>query len=211
MNESAAKWVSIDKLMPWADNPRINEHAVDDVARSIKRFGFASPIIAREENNEVIAGHTRLKAAVKLGLDRVPVRFMDLDPADARMLALADNRVGELAEWDDGALSAILKELDADGLDLDSLGWKPDELQMILSGANSVAEGEWDDAFGDLAEGDRAPIQQMAFTLHDEQVEIVKAALSAAKSLGDFADTGNENSNGNALARICETFVRVSQ
>ena len=143
--EPAAQWVAIDKLMPWADNPRINEHAVEDVAKSIQRFGFASPIIARTENNEVIAGHTRLKAAIKLGLDRVPVRFMDLDPADARMLALADNRVAELADWDDDALAAILKELDADGLDLDGLGWDDDALADLLAPDPLEPDGTEDD------------------------------------------------------------------
>ena len=142
-NEPAAQWVAIDKLTPWADNPRINDHAVDDVAKSIQRFGFASPIIARTENNEVIAGHTRLKAAIKLGLDKVPVRFMDLDPADARMLALADNRVAELADWDDDALATILRELDADGLDLDGLGWSDDDLADLLKPSEYEAkEGE---------------------------------------------------------------------
>jgi len=142
-NEPAAQWIAIDKLMPWAENPRINDHAVDDVAKSIQRFGFASPIIARTENNEVIAGHTRLKAAIKLGLDKVPVRFMDLDPADARMLALADNRVAELADWDDDALATILRELDADGLDLDGLGWSDDDLADLLKPSEYEAkEGE---------------------------------------------------------------------
>jgi ParB-like chromosome segregation protein Spo0J len=145
-NEPAAQWIAIDKLMPWADNPRINDHAVDDVAKSIQRFGFASPIIARTENNEVIAGHTRLKAAIKLGLDKVPVRFMDLDPADARMLALADNRVAELADWDDDALATILRELDADGLDLDGLGWSDDDLADLLAPDPPEPDGTEDDA-----------------------------------------------------------------
>ena len=143
--EPAAQWVAIEKLTPWADNPRINEHAVDDVAKSIQRFGFASPIIARTENNEVIAGHTRLKAAIKLGLDKVPVRFMDLDPADARMLALADNRVAELADWDDDALATILRELDADGLDLDGLGWSDDALADLLAPDPPEPDGTEDD------------------------------------------------------------------
>ena len=93
--EVAAVWMPLSDLTPWADNPRDNDHAVPEVAKSIKRFGFASPIIARptESGLEVIAGHTRLKAAKSLNLDRVPVRVMDLDPADAKLLALADNKV----------------------------------------------------------------------------------------------------------------------
>jgi ParB-like chromosome segregation protein Spo0J len=85
---------------------------VAKVADSIKRFGFGSPILARL-NGELIAGHTRLKAAIKLGLDRVPVRYLDLDPADARLLALADNKLAEIAEWDEALLASVLKDFDA--------------------------------------------------------------------------------------------------
>ena len=60
---------------------------------------------------------------------------------------------------------------------------------------------------GSLPENDRAPIQQMTFTLHDDQAATVKQAMELAKSMGDFVDTGNENSNGNALARVAEMFL----
>jgi site-specific DNA-methyltransferase (adenine-specific) len=130
--KSAAEWVPIGALTPWRDNPRQNDQAVNAVADSIKRFGFASPIIARMDG-EVIAGHTRLKAAQALGLDRVPVRYMDLDPADAKLLALADNRVGEIADWDDDGLADVLLQLSADGVDLAGLGWSQEELKAIIS------------------------------------------------------------------------------
>lgn len=132
--EAAAEWLPIESLTPWADNPRDNAHAVPEVAKSIKRFGFASPIIARPIDGgglEIVAGHTRHKAAQSLGLDRVPVRVMDLDPADAKLLALADNRLGELADWT-GGLEDILRELDADGVDLDGLGWSTEDLEALL-------------------------------------------------------------------------------
>ena len=70
------------------------------MAKSIKRFGFGAPIVARRADDEVIAGHTRLAAAVALGLTKVPVRFLDLDPADAHLLALADNKLNEHASWE---------------------------------------------------------------------------------------------------------------
>jgi DNA modification methylase len=139
--KSAAEWVPIGALTPWRDNPRQNDQAVNAVADSIKRFGFASPIIARMDG-EVIAGHTRLKAAQALGLDRVPVRYMDLDPADAKLLALADNKVGEIADWDDDRLSDILNELKADGVDLDGLGWSEDELAEIMALGEEMPEEE---------------------------------------------------------------------
>ena len=132
--EVAAEWIPTKDLVPWQDNPRENDHAVPEVARSIDRFGFAAPIVARRtaEGLEIIAGHTRHKAAVSLGLDRVPVRVMDLDPDDARLLSLADNRIGEIAEWSDD-LSDLLIQMDSDHLDLDGLGWNTDELSALLN------------------------------------------------------------------------------
>ena len=142
--ESAAEWVALDALTPWEDNPRDNDAAVQDVADSIKRFGFASPIIARREDGEVIAGHTRLKAARRLGLDRVPVRFLDLDPTDARLLALADNKLGELADWSDG-LADVLRILEEDGADLDGLGFSDEEMAELLGPDPIEPDGTEDD------------------------------------------------------------------
>src|SRR5690554_6590596 len=104
----AAEWRDITALRPWSKNPRRNDEAVKRVADSIRRFGFGSPIVARRENGEIIAGHTRYKAAKLLGLKKVPVRFLDVDERDAHLLALADNKLGEIAEWDDVALGQIL-------------------------------------------------------------------------------------------------------
>ena len=144
--EAAAIWVSIKDLAPWADNPRLNEGAVDTVAESIRRFGFSSPIIARTEDSMGIAGHTRLKAALKLGLDKVPVRYMDLDPTDARLLALADNRVAEIADWDQEQLAEVFRSLD-EGVELGGLGFDSDELERLLEPPDyEASEGEELDA-----------------------------------------------------------------
>ena len=129
--EAAAVWVPVAHLKAWQKNPRDNDKAVPEVMASIKRFGFAAPIIARP-NGEIIAGHTRLKAALELRLPRVPVRYMDLDPAEAHLLALADNRVAEIADWNDDLLSDVLRELEGDGLDLSGIGWDVDELADLL-------------------------------------------------------------------------------
>ena len=127
--DEAAVLVPLQDLKPWDKNPRINEAAVPGVAASIKRFGFASPIIARKENGEVIAGHTRLKAAQSLGIDRVPVRYMDLSEAEAHLLAVADNKLSEKAEWDNGALSEVLASFSLDDAEL--AGFDSAELEKL--------------------------------------------------------------------------------
>ena len=129
---AAATWEGIDTVFPMPDNPRKNTEAVQPVADSIKRFGFGAPLVARKSDRVLIAGHTRLQAAQLLGLDKVPVRFVDLDPAEARALALADNRLGEIAAWDDEQLREVIAGLDADGVDVSDLGWSDDELSALL-------------------------------------------------------------------------------
>ena len=137
----AATWVDIETLIPWTKNPRINDQAVEHVKQSIKRFGFASPIIARTEDNRVIAGHTRLKAAQVLGLSRVPVRFLNLDEQESSLLALADNKLGELADWDEVALAEILKDLQEEQADLDGLGWDDSEIDDLINSIEEPTEG----------------------------------------------------------------------
>ena len=134
MGESIGTYTPIEDLKEWENNPRHNDYAVAEVAKSIKRFGFASPIIARKEDNMVIAGHTRLAAARSLGLDTVPVRFVDLDPTEAQLLALADNKIGELADWDQDLLSEVLTDLKDE--DLSGIGFSDAELEELIEEAH---------------------------------------------------------------------------
>lgn len=144
-DEPAAVWVDRSALHAWDKNPRKNDgEPVKKVMESIKRFGFAAPIVART-NGEVIAGHTRLKAAEALGLDRVPVRYMDLDPAEAHLLALADNKLNEEAEWDASMVASILSDFSLDDAAL--AGWDSDDLEKLADelGANAPREVEEDE------------------------------------------------------------------
>lgn len=137
--EVAAVWVDLRDLKPWEDNPRDNDAAVDDVIASIRMFGWADPIIARRADGEIIAGHTRYKAAVKMGMKRAPVRFMDLDPAKAHLLAIADNKLNEIATWVDRDLARVLKKLrDEDGLDVKVAGFEENELAKLLANLADV-------------------------------------------------------------------------
>lgn len=127
-------------LVGWARNPRVNEPAVPAVARSIERFGFGAPVVARPSDRRVLAGHTRLKAAAQLGLATVPVRWLELAGAEADAFALADNRLGELAEWDDAGLAAVLRDLRVEEVDLAGLGWNGADMDGLFREPGSCSE-----------------------------------------------------------------------
>lgn len=180
--EVAAVWVHVDELKGWDRNPRKNDGApTDKVAASIKRFGFASPIVARRADGEIIAGHTRLKAALQLGLDRVPVRYLDLDPAEAHLLALADNKLNEQAAWDYEALSDLLRELEKeDGL---LVGFSEGELDALVRAQWEPPALEPDGLDGDPAgaggdEPTGAPVK-----VSEEQREAFDRAVALARGL----------------------------
>jgi len=139
VNDAAAEWVDPSTLKPWPKNPRKNDgEPVVRVAESIKRFGFAAPIVARTETREIIAGHTRWKAAQSLQLTQVPVRFLDISEREAHLLALADNRLGELAEWDTPELQSILTSYDLG--DQMVAGWTEKDLRELERAARGDEE-----------------------------------------------------------------------
>ena len=130
-NKYIGEYVDIDSLVEWEHNPRINTEAISKVARSIERFGFASPVIAREEDRMVIAGHTRIAAARSLGLSTIPVRFMKLNRTEAELLAIADNKLGEISDWNEDMLKDILATLPEN--DLDDIGFSSEEIEEYLN------------------------------------------------------------------------------
>jgi hypothetical protein len=140
MSDAAAEWCDPKLLKPWDKNPRKNDCAVQKVADAIRRFGFGAPIVARRENHEIIAGHTRWKAAKLLGLKNVPVRFLDITEHDARLLALADNKLGEIADWDDAAVAHLLST--ASFGDAMLAGWSGDELGKMADAIIGAPSGE---------------------------------------------------------------------
>lgn len=115
---------SIDELIPYAQNPRCNDEAVDAVASSIASFGFNVPCVI-DSHNVLITGHTRLKAAKKLGLKTVPCICADsLTPAQVKAYRLADNKVSELASWDMSLLESELAQLDDLQFDMTPFGFE---------------------------------------------------------------------------------------
>src|SRR5713226_2459975 len=122
----------IASIRPYENNPRLNDAAVDAVAASIKAFGWRQPIVV-DENGVIIVGHTRYKAALKLGLAEVPVHVaVGLSPAQAKAYRLADNQTATLSQWDDDKLPLELAELQGMDFDLNLTGFSADELLRLL-------------------------------------------------------------------------------
>lgn len=120
-----------EKLIDYARNPRKNDHVVERVAAAIKEFGFRVPIIAKSDGL-VIDGHLRLKAARKLGLDKVPVVLAD-DMTDTQIKAfrISVNRMAELADWDTELLALEMQDLTAAGIEMDVAGFSAEELDAL--------------------------------------------------------------------------------
>ena len=184
-------------IKPYDKNPRKNDSAVDMVANSIKEFGFKVPIVI-DNNNVIIAGHTRLEAAKRLGMKEVPcIVADDLTPEQVKAFRLADNKVSEFSEWDYNELTLELVDIN---LDMAGFGFDLAEFEL--------------DSFSDefsLADGDRYPTQTMSLTFSDSQVETVKEAIRIMKQSDEykyFEDEHNKNSNGNALFLVVNEWLQ---
>ena len=190
-------------LIPYGFNNRIHsQEQVDRIANSITQFGFNQPIVV-DENNIILVGHGRYEAAKKLSLSEVPVlKKTNLSETEKRAYRILDNKLQNDSEWEFANLKTEFDRLVGDNYSLDAWGltelkWKTDEILP-----NPV---EVDDI--SLPDGEKGAFGQKAFNLTKEQMDTVDRALLIAKGMGDFIDTGNENANGNALSRICETFI----
>lgn len=154
MQKTKVTYMDVDSLIPYANNPRLNDNAVDAVAASIKEFGFKVPIVVDGEN-VIINGHTRLNAAHKLGLKQVPVIVADdLTPEQVKAFRLADNKTGELAQWDMAKLGIELEgiddidmtdfgfDIDFGGIDLSDMNIEGDDYEQELPAEPKSKTGE---------------------------------------------------------------------
>lgn len=119
--------MNVDQIIPYENNPRKNDSAVDKVANSIREFGFKVPIVVDSEN-VIVAGHTRLKAAEQLGLKTVPVIVADdLTEDQIKAFRLADNKTGEIAGWD---FTRLEEELDGLTIEMTQFGFDESSIDM---------------------------------------------------------------------------------
>ncbi len=131
-HDLSVQMVKVSDLVPWSRNPRHNDPAADRLAYTIQEHGWTTPILVQKESGRIIGGHTRLKAAIKIGLDEVPVIRLDVEDRQADAIAIADNRLGEIAEWDGAELAKLLEEIEAEGGDLLAIGYNDADWSELL-------------------------------------------------------------------------------
>lgn len=177
--------LKLNELKPYKNNPRKNEGAITAVAESIKQCGYITPIIV-DENYEVLAGHTRLKALKKLGQSEVEVLIArGLTDEQKRKYRVLDNKTAEFSCWDIEKLNMELEKVDFGEFDF---GF--DELEA--------------ENFDDIEE----PTEYVhkSFTLHQAQKDLIDQALLAVRP--EIGETfGNENKNGNALYEVVRQWA----
>lgn len=195
----------VSALVPYARNSRTHSpEQISQIAASIKEWGFTTPILV-DTDGQIIAGHGRLLAAQKLGLDEVPtMTATGWTDAQKKAYVIADNKLALNAGWDIEMLRIEIGDLSDLDFDVSLTGFTAAEIAAFSF------DDDAETGMPALKDGDREPFQQMAFTVHDEQAEEIKTAIEKARKMGPFVDTGNDNGNGNALARICEVFNGVS-
>lgn len=207
--------LTIGQLAPNPGNPRrISEDQIARLKKSLKEFGDLSGIIFNRKTGHLVGGHQRVKVLpadariemltathgiVTIDGDEFVYREVEWDETKEKAANIAANQHG--GEWALKELTEWIHELDAENIDMDLLGFSKEELDRVLG--LKVSETP----LPDLPSGDKTTLAQMSFTVTEEQKGQIERALDLAKTMGDFIDTGNENSNGNALARTCELFV----
>ena len=195
--ELKIEYLPIKALKPYEKNTRKHQKKdVDNIAKSIEKFGMNDPI-GIWKDNIIVEGHGRLLACKQLGMTEVPcVRLDHLTDEQRREYAIAHNATAELSEWDFDILPDELAELDFDGFDFDF-------------GLESEGEDYSPDEFGDefsLPDGDKPEICQMTFTIHQRQKELIEYAINVVKD--NVTETfGNTNGNGNALYEVVKEWA----
>lgn len=189
--------VDVEKLIPYVNNPRNNDEAVQYVAASIKEFGFKVPVII-DKDNVIVTGHTRLRAAKKLGLKKVPcILADDLTEQQIKAFRLADNKVSELAEWDIDKLNIELEGIS----DLEMIDFGFDELDPDTDDTGDKLPEE-DSEFDDIEKLEKhygVPYQGNKSRIAD----IIISILPKAARLVDLFGGGWSNHT------LCNAFGQV--
>jgi len=170
----------IDQIRPYEKNPRkIPQSAIDKVAASLKEFGWRQPVVV-DKRGVIVAGHTRYLAAQALELESVPVHVAkNLTAKQVKAYRIADNRIGEEAEWDDDLLKLELEDLTSGEFDIGLLGFEEVEaLQLMAGEGENDVEAEWQ-GMPEFEQPDATAYRQIIVNFKDDE-----AVAAFAKLLG---------------------------
>lgn len=204
----------IKELKPYKNNPRNNDNAVDAVAASIKEFGFKVPIVI-DRNNEIVAGHTRYRASLKLGLATVPcIVADDLNEEQIKAFRLADNKTGELAEWDIKLLNEELMNISMDMLqfgfedEAEEKEAEEDDYEVILPPEPKTKYGEiYQLGRHYVMCGDTTKKDDVNLLMNHVDIDLVVTDPPYNVDYGSKADTMNKYGYGFTDRRIQNDFM----
>lgn len=175
-------YLKTNDLLPYAGNSRTHsDEQVNQIAASIKEFGFAAPICVAE--GTILAGHGRVMAARKLGLEEVPtVDLSHLTPAQRRQYVVADNKLAMNAGWDEEMLAAEIALMKEEGSDLDVLGFTADELAELENGTPAELSNDYThkvDAPVYTPKGEEPPVVEL---FNSERADELLSKIEASKA-----------------------------
>lgn len=189
---------SLSQLIPHPKN--MHEHSDEQIARLCKLIeyqGFRNPVIVQRGTNLIVAGHGRCLAAKELGMEKVPVLYQEFqDEAQLYAYIVSDNAIGK-----DTWATLDFSKINADIVDLGP------ELDIEMLGIKDFHIDPADAELPDLGDGSDPDIQQVSFTLSNEQKDFLDQAMDKAKQHLDCSDEINQNKNGNVLAAIVKHYV----
>ncbi len=193
-NHTGCPELALDEFLPHPKNP--NRHDSDQIERLAELYryhGIRHPIIISRRSGCIVAGHGRLMAARKAGLEAFPYEYQDFDSDEAEYAFLvADNAIADLAELDLSQINMEIGSLGPD-FDLDNLGIKDFRIDAKITDLPDLEATDPD-------------CQQVTFTLSNEQKDELDAALEIAAEREDCSDGINQNKNGNRLAAIVRAY-----
>jgi ParB-like chromosome segregation protein Spo0J len=182
----------------WRVHPLNQQNALKGV---LEEVGWVQEVIVNKRTGNLIDGHLRCQLAAREGAKTIPVKYVDLSEEEEALVLATIDPIAAMATTDRAKLDDLMRGIQSDNEQVQAL------VKEIAEKENLLIDGKDGFDFSALPDEDRAPFRQMTFTLHDSQFEQVTEAMRVSKGMGTFEGSLNENSNGNALARICETFI----
>lgn len=183
----------------WRIHPETQQKPLLGVLETV---GVVQNVIVNKRTGFVVDGHLRIALALRTAQPSIPVTYVDLDESEEALILASLDPLAALAAADAEQLDALLREVSTSDAAV---------MQMLsdLAEANGVIPTDWSDAMGALPDGEKAPFEQMTFTVSTRQAETIREAMAQAKR-GGITGTDNENSNGNALAAIAEAYLNAA-